>query len=219
MTDSTPERRGKGVILLIVGIPLAVLLAASGLWVAVDRGQVDLIGALGTANHGELVSPPKSMLALAFRDAAGRDARWADEKAQWTILLIQNGDCNQACWDRLYQTRQIHTALGREAHRVGRVIISDRPLEQVPVIAATDTEEGQAMPATLSEVLAQSHPRVRRLEIDRQTLLALAPETQVQTRHWYLVDPAGWLMMRLSDELYFKDALDDLRFLLKYSPD
>jgi hypothetical protein len=41
----------------------------------------------------------------------------------------------------------------------------------------------------------------------------------VQTRHWYLVDPAGWLMMRLSDELYFKDALDDLRFLLKYSSD
>ena len=219
MTDSTPERRGKWVILLIAGIPFAVLLTASLLWIAVERGQVDLIGALGTANHGDLVSPPRSVLGFTFRDVAGRDVSWSDEQAQWTILLIQNGDCDQACWDRLYETRQIHTALGREAHRVGRVMIIDRPLAQLPVTAPTDTEGGRSTSVSLAELLEQEHPGIRTLEADHPTLLALAPESQAQTAHWFLVDPAGWLMMRISDELYFKDVLDDLRFLLKYSSD
>ena len=45
----------------------------------------------------------------------------------------------------------------------------------------------------------------------------LAPEVQESPAQWYVVDPAGWIMMRVSDELYYKDVISDLRFLLKHS--
>jgi hypothetical protein len=43
------------------------------------------------------------------------------------------------------------------------------------------------------------------------------PEVLVAPTQWYVVDPAGWIMMRVSDDLYYKDVISDLRFLLKHS--
>ena len=34
---------------------------------------------------------------------------------------------------------------------------------------------------------------------------------------WYLVDPSGWVMMRYSTEVNYKDVIGDLKFLLKNS--
>ena len=43
------------------------------------------------------------------------------------------------------------------------------------------------------------------------------PETIHQPWQWYVVDPAGWVMMRVADDLHYKDVISDLRFLLKHS--
>ena len=39
----------------------------------------------------------------------------------------------------------------------------------------------------------------------------LAPGT------WYLVDPAGWIMMSYNGEVDYKGVMSDLKFLLKNS--
>ena len=52
---------GRGTLLLIVGIPLAMILGASLLWYLVARGDMDLLAALGTANNGDLVTPPPGL--------------------------------------------------------------------------------------------------------------------------------------------------------------
>ena len=55
------------------------------------------------------------------------------------------------------------------------------------------------------------------LTVSSERLTTLAPEVLVSPTQWYVVDPAGWIMMRVSDELYYKDVISDLRFLLKHS--
>ena len=60
------QRPGQGriVLLLIAGIPLTMILAASWLWYFVANGDLDLVAALGTANNGELVTPPRDLQQL-----------------------------------------------------------------------------------------------------------------------------------------------------------
>ena len=65
--------------------------------------------------------------------------------------------------------------------------------------------------------LAQQHVGVTSLTLSPADLAALLPEVVDQPRQWYVVDPAGWIMMRISDDLYYKDVISDLRFLLKHS--
>ena len=62
------RQQGRRVLLLIAGIPLSIMLAATLLWWAVAEGQFDIVGAMGTANHGELIVPPKSLSQRTFSD-------------------------------------------------------------------------------------------------------------------------------------------------------
>ena len=55
------------------------------------------------------------------------------------------------------------------------------------------------------------------LTVPPEKLSTLVPEVLVAPTQWYVVDPAGWIMMRVSDDLYYKDVISDLRFLLKHS--
>jgi hypothetical protein len=42
-------------------------------------------------------------------------------------------------------------------------------------------------------------------------------EHQADASIWYLVDPAGWIMMSYNGEVHYKDVISDLKFLLKNS--
>ena len=58
MTDTvitSQRRRARLVLILIAGIPLSMMLGATALWWAVEQGHVDVLGSVGTANHGELI--------------------------------------------------------------------------------------------------------------------------------------------------------------------
>jgi hypothetical protein len=46
--------------------------------------------------------------------------------------------------------------------------------------------------------------------------LSLRPGVE-QAGGWYLVDPAGWVMMHFDDNLDYKAVIADLKFLLKNS--
>ena len=58
-------------LLLIAGIPLTMVLAASWLWYFVVEGNLDLVSALGTSNNGTLTSPPRQIVETPFRDDVG----------------------------------------------------------------------------------------------------------------------------------------------------
>ena len=64
------QRQARRVLLLIAGIPVGMMLAATALWWAVQQGYVDILGSVGTANHGELVDP-----CLLYTSPSPRDKR------------------------------------------------------------------------------------------------------------------------------------------------
>ena len=218
MTAQRPamaQQRARRVLLLIAGIPLSMMLAATALWWAVQNGYVDILGSVGTANHGELINPPRSLTDVVFQHEGVADTLWEDLPAKWRLLVVQRGDvCGATCQQQLYQTRQIHLALGKDFNRVGRVVLGH--VATASVMAPADLEDGEASLALL-DWLGKEHVGVTPLTLPASQLNALVPESVDQPEHWYVVDPAGWIMMRISDDLYYKDVISDLRFLLKHS--
>ena len=222
------QRPGQGrvVLLLIAGIPLTMILAASWLWYFVVNGDLDLVAALGTANNGELVTPPRGLQEMPFLDDAGVPYQWSDLEARWTLLVpVVDGTCDNACERRIWLTRQIHIALGREFNRVRRAVVSDAPLTAVPITRPDPTPEGWPeafADGHLDDYLAAGHAGVVGLQLPRQEFVATfaasaAPPLSADAGGWYLVDPGGWVMMRFPDSLEYKAIISDLKFLLKNS--
>ena len=209
------QRQARRVLLLIAGIPVGMMLAATALWWAVQQGYVDILGSVGTANHGELVDPPRSLSEVVFQHEGVAETLWADLPTKWYLVVVQRGDlCDDPCQQQLYQTRQIHLALGKDFNRVGRVLLGDVAAASVfisPVTAHTDE------PHSLLPWLEREHLGLTPLTLASSRLDTLVPETIDQPGQWYVVDPAGWVMMRVADDLHYKDVISDLRFLLKHS--
>ena len=61
MENADNRTNNRMVLLLIAGIPVTMILGATWLWYFVVRGDLDLVGALGTANRGALVQPPRQI--------------------------------------------------------------------------------------------------------------------------------------------------------------
>ena len=213
--DKLRQRQARRVLLLIAGIPVGMMLAATALWWAVQQGYVDILNSVGTANHGELIDPPRSLSDVVFQHEGLAETLWEDLPAKWRLLVVQRGEvCGELCQAQLYQTRQIHVALGKDFNRVGRVLLGDVGAVSVTVVASEGFID---TPQNLLTWLGQEHMGVTSLTIPEDELDRLVPETRDQPAQWYVVDPAGWVMMRVADDLYYKDVISDLRFLLKHS--
>lgn len=221
---STPNAAGhqnRMILLLIAGIPLTMILTASWLWYFVVEGDLDLLGALGTANHGTLLDPPRQIITTPFQDDAGANFAWTDLEPRWTMVVANPGPvCDEACERRLYMTRQIHIALGKEFNRVRRVLVSDTPVSGTRLVVPAVTPEGWPVDVSgdnFEQLLSLGHPGLVPLMTESAALSALFPELEAEPDGWYLVDPAGWIMMRFDDGLDYKAVLSDLKFLLKNS--
>lgn len=213
------DRNNRMILGLIAGLPLTMILAASWLWYFVIEGDLDLLGAIGTANHGTLIQPPRQIQSYAFRDDVGALFRWQDLEPRWTMVVANQGaTCDGACEARLYVTRQIHIALGKEFNKVRRVYIGDTPIKDTRVTPLKPRPTGwpnDVAPGPLGPYVANAHIGLVALATEPDTLLALFSSLADNPAQWYLVDPAGWVMMRYPDELDYKKVIADLKFLLK----
>jgi len=145
-------------------------------------------------NFGTLVSPTP-LPAAPLVDLNGVSVERDALKGTWTYLVVAPSDCDAACQNALYLTRQVRTAQAKEMDRVARVwLVSD----------------AQRPDATL---LAE-HEGLRVLMADGAWRNRFLPDGQ--PRVW-LVDPQGNVMMRYPDALEAKGMLKDLARLLKYS--
>ena len=215
MEQTSPVNNGRAVLLLIGGIPLIIILAATWLWYYVARGELDLVGILGTANHGSLVQPPRQVDEIALRDETGRPVQLAELESRWTMLIPGSGDsCAAACEKTLYTTRQIHIAMGKYFNSLRRLYISETPAADTALAVELLSDERPA-PAAFSDYLADEHRGLKAFTLARGGAGALFPELGDDASTWYLVDPAGWIMMSYTDATPYKDVISDLKFLIK----
>lgn len=77
----------------------------------------------GTTNYGQLVQPARPLPELRLVDAAGQPAATGLFKGKWSMVYLAPADCAEACRQRVYHSRQIRTALDRDARRLQRVYI------------------------------------------------------------------------------------------------
>ena len=217
MTNSNPSTNNRMVLLLIGGIPLIVILAASWLWFFVARGDLDLVGMLGTANRGTLVQPPRQIDEQALRDDSGASVKIADMEPRWTMVVpVAGGRCDASCEKTLYVTRQIHVAMGKEFNRLRRFYVSDHAASDTQLQVESLSDDRPA-PGGFAQYLATEHNGLQALTLPAAAYTALFPEQGADVGTWYLMDPAGWIMMSYNDQVPYKDVIADLKFLLKNS--
>jgi hypothetical protein len=217
MTEEVPINRNRMVLLLIAGIPLTMILAASWLWFFVVRGDLDLVGSLGTANRGSLLQPPRQIDDSTLLDEDGYPFKYRDLEPKWTMLVPSSGAiCGADCERSLYLTRQIHVAMGKDFPRLRRMYVGDARAGDTP-LAGTEAAQGAPGAASLGEFIATEHRGVRTVVANKEVQEALFGEYLNDRSTWYLVDPAGWVMMSYNSDVPYKDVISDLKFLLKNS--
>jgi hypothetical protein len=215
--DAT-EKKGNNrmVLLLIAGIPVTVILIATWLWYYVAQGELDLVGMLGTSNSGELVEPPRPLEQLELAKADGESATYSEMDRKWTFLIPGGSSCGAICENTLYTTRQIHIAMGGDFNRIQRVYIGlgspGHTALDIPSLS-----DNRPAPADFTQLLVSEHDDLRPLILKAEPFKVLFPEFLIDPSIWYLVDPAGWIMMSYTSEVSYKGVMSDLKFLLKNS--
>lgn len=225
MTETNNRTGGRAILLLIAGLPVTMILASTWLWYFVERGDIDIIGALGTANSGELLPEPMNIRELEFETADGTKASLSTGEPKWTMMLVNDGPtCDADCNELLYLTRQIRIAIGRDYQRTQRLLVVDTPIDTIQSsgeLAATGTESSNSNNESASNQSGALIPQLQSDHVDlkvwRRENQVVVPEGQLKPNSWYLVDPSGWVMMRYSTEVNYKDVIGDLKFLLKNS--
>ena len=235
MTQHTDQRGGRAILLLIAGLPVTMILAATWLWYFVERGDIDIVGALGTANSGEILSNPANIRSRSFTASDGSYTSLDALEPKWTFMVVNSGEtCDATCSELLYLTRQIRIAIGRDFHRIQRVMMVDLPADSIRIPTSTGAESAQerieggavteaidnastiaaAGETPLLDAIESEHPDVSVWQAGSDPVV---PERNAAESAWYLVDPSGWVMMRYSSEVNYKDVIGDLKFLLKNS--
>jgi hypothetical protein len=219
MTDNNPTANNRMVLLLIGGIPLTMILAATWLWYFVARGDLDLVGVVGTANRGSLVQPPRQLDNQPLRDQSGSSIKFTDLEPRWAMVVpASGGRCDADCENSLYVTRQIHLAMGKEFNRLRRLYVSTDTVESTQ-LAVRELSDGRTAPPAgeFARYLATEHSGLQALTLSAAGYAALFAEHTADSSTWYLVDPAGWIMMSYNKKIPYKDVITDLKFLLKNS--
>lgn len=188
--------RGRWQFLLIVALFLVPLLAAVGWYALAPRS------APPPAVHGTLIDPARPLEPFSLAAAATDSAAFTldDLRGRWTLLHVIDDRCDAGCRERLYFTRQIHTALGQDRPRVQRVALA---------------REGGATPG-LDGVLPE-HPRLVVLQSGAARALRGQLPADLDAATVLLVDPLGNLMLRFDPAVGPEGILSDLEKLLKLS--
>ncbi|MBH44645.1 MAG: hypothetical protein CMD88_04235 [Gammaproteobacteria bacterium] len=161
---------------------------------------------LGTSNYGKIISPPINTNNFKIIGSSkSTEIKTLDKK--WTILYFNNDlSCNSICKEDIYLLKQIHTALGKDIHRVQRSYITD------------NTKSSNNWFNTM-HFLLENYPDLIRLEanIDQETNFILKLKEFTNTRKIFLVDPLGNVILMWPSQFNGKQLLKDLKKLLKHS--
>ena len=185
MNDATLSNSRKK-LLLLAGIAFVPLFIAYGMFFFAPG-----LAPSDTKNNGQLIQPPLEATAL------------ETPTRQWSILVLTKDVCDASCEERLYLTRQIHTALGKDSERVIRRWVRTNPVS-----------------SDAWQTIKPEHPGLEPwISADLQSTLETYSRTQFPGTETavFLADPLGNIMMAFPDDQVGKPLLEDLKLLLKVS--
>ncbi|TVP58032.1 MAG: hypothetical protein EA349_05340 [Halomonadaceae bacterium] len=152
-----------------------------------------------TSNKGDLVPGGTLATDLGLVNEEGESLQGLfldnNDNATWWLVVVAD-ECNQACEDMVFLTRQVHISLNRQSNRLSRAF------------HATDMDE-----VDLSE-----HPRLSLWQRENGPVTLPEGVSPADGPYAYIIDPIGNLVMRYDSSHAGRDMLDDLKHLFKVSP-
>ena len=156
-------------------------------------------------NHAPLISPAVPLQSFSNAAIDSTPFTLADLKHRWSVVHLLTEHCDQHCEKSLYNTRQTRLAVGKNANRIQRILISPNQ--------------------ALLNRLAPNHPGTIRLLSSRTTpanglenqLSAALKHRTIGINDALLIDPLGNLMMIIPADLDPGLLLKDLKHLLRVS--
>ncbi len=150
-----------------------------------------------STHYGDLI-PIVKVAGIGTNQNDNTILRMKDFHGKWTLVTVDSGQCDEACIKKLYFMRQVRLVQGKEKHRIERLwLINDdvRPDDEL----IKQYEGTYFVSAKDSEILGY---------IETQ---------ETQTKHIYLIDPIGNLMMRFPEDVDGTKMGHDLKRLLHVS--
>jgi len=200
--DHKQVRRNQLKLIAIFGVALVPLLLAAVMYYA-GWGVPD-----SKTNKGDLIWPPVSLL----DEAGGADTQAFSEHIRedkkWQMIVTGPEDCLETCQEYLHMVRQVNVAMGREADRVGRMLLLHK------------------LDAQKLDALRQTYPRLAVRSIGAKSWGAFysnvrskLPSSVLIQDEWavWLVDPLGNVILHYGPGHDGYDMKDDLKRLLKLS--
>ncbi|MBY0474618.1 MAG: hypothetical protein K2Q13_06100 [Nitrosomonas sp.] len=150
-----------------------------------------------STHYGDLI-PIVKVAGIGTNQNDNTILRMKDLHGKWVLVTVDSGQCDEACIKKLYFMRQVRLVQGKEKHRIERLwLINDdvRPDDEL----IKQYEGTYFVSAKDSEILGY---------IETQ---------ETQTKHIYLIDPIGNLMMRFPEDVDGTKMGHDLKRLLHVS--
>jgi hypothetical protein len=134
----------------------------------------------GRTNYGTLIEPQRPTPALPLKSLDGSDFDLRSLRGRWVFVMVDAGDCDADCVDKLFHMRQQRTMTGKDRDRIERVwLISDA--------------------APLSTVLMREFEGTHFVRAPAEPLRSFLPLPAGDARledHIWIIDPFGNLMLR-----------------------
>ena len=200
-TKITKKQRGFQyqiwLMLLIVG---GVILAGFLMVPKTELQRQQMISIMGTTNLGELVKPTLDFAPL----LSGVEVT---EKPKWKIVIAGGLGCDQVCEEMLFNSRQVHMLLGKSTRRVERIYLADM----------------KSLDSNTIEQLKMEHPCMTILpnnfDLFAQIVSGSSADWDMREARYFVVTPDLKSVLYYTKEFDGGGLLDDLKHLLKYSPD
>ena len=156
-------------------------------------------------NNGEILDPIVHIRSFELKNQDNEIIPENELTYKWRIISFVGKDCDQQCEKRLYDTRQIHTSLGKDQHRLSRMFIHLAPAD-----------------APLLKLIAETHKNVIQVNSSAEIITDalgenIRSDVGINNNETYIMDPMGNVMMRFTQEQPNKEFLHDLKKLLKAS--
>ena len=156
-------------------------------------------------NHGEILKPIVHIASFKLTNENNEIIPQDELTYKWRLISFVNKDCDENCKKRLFDTRQIHTSLGKNQHRLIRMFVHLQPAGE-----------------SLTKLISEAHETV--IHVNGNTAIIIEAlgknihdDLGITNNETYIMDPMGNVMMRFTQEQPNKEFLHDLKKLLKAS--
>jgi len=124
--------------------------------------------------------------------------RMKDLHGKWVLVTVDSGQCDESCKEKLYFMRQVRLVQGKQSHRIERLWLINDDVKP-------------------DDELKKQYEGTYFISAKNSEILGYIETPEVQTKHIYLIDPMGNLMMRFPEDVDGTKMGHDLKRLLHVS--